>query len=316
MRIFVAGGTGVIGRPLVTALLGAGHEVTALARTPAKAEALRAQGAEPALADAFDIAGVREAVVGARPEVLIHQLTALPREVSIRGYFDQLETTNRLRAQTTPYFLAAAREAGARRAIFQSISFVTATEGGAVVEESAPLMDMRPAEAVRTMERLVLGAEALEGVVLRYGFIYGPGTFYAPDGAMARLARKRQLPIVGSGEGRSSFVHVDDTVAATLLALDHGAPGVYNVTDDEPAPAREWIPELAHLVGAKPPRHVPAWIVRLVAGQAVAMLSTDLRGNANGKARAELGFDPRWPRWREGFAAVFEEAPHRAPAAA
>ena len=177
-------------------------------------------------------------------------------------------------------------------------------------------MDTPPAEAVRTMERLVLGAEALEGVVLRYGFIYGPGTFYAPDGAMAALARKRRLPIVGSGEGRSSFVHVDDAVAATLLALDHGAPGIYNITDDEPAPARQWIPELARLVGAKPPRHVPAWIVRLIAGQEMATLSTELRGNANAKARAELGFDPRWPRWREGFAAVFGEAPQRAPATA
>jgi len=244
-------------------------------------------------------------VVAARPEVLIHQLTALPREVNLRKYFDQVEPTNRLRAQTTPYFLAAAREAGARRAIFQSISFMVAPQGGPVVDESAPLLDLAPAEGAKTMERLVLGAEALEGVVLRYGFIYGPGTYYAPDGQMATLARKRQLPIVGSGDGRSSFVHVDDAVAATVLALDHGGPGVYNVTDDGPAPACEWIPELARLVGAKPPRRLPAWLVRLVAGEAAVMLATDLRGNSNAKVRAELGFEPRWPRWREGFGAVF-----------
>jgi nucleoside-diphosphate-sugar epimerase len=316
VRIFLAGATGVIGRPLVPALLGAGHEVTALARTPEKAKALEAQGAEPALTDAFDDEAVREAVVSARPEVVIHQLTALPRELNMRKYFEQLEPTNRLRAQTTPYFLAAAREAGARRVIFQSVSFITAPEGPPVVDESAPLIDGPPAEGVRTMERLVLGAEALEGIVLRYGFFYGPGTHYAPDGHMVGLARKRQLPIVGSGEGRSSFVALDDAVAATVLALDHGAPGVYNVTDDEPAPASEWIPELARLVRAKPPRRLPAWLVRLLAGEATVLLATQLRGNSNAKAKAQLGFAPRWPRWREGFAAVLAGKPERARLAA
>jgi nucleoside-diphosphate-sugar epimerase len=316
MRIFLAGATGVIGRPLVPALLDAGHEVTAFARTPEKAKALEAQGAEPAAADAFDVEGVREAVVSARPEVLIHQLTALPRELNMRRYFEQLEPTNRLRAQTTPHFLSAAREAGARRVIFQSVSFITAQQGPPVVDESAPLMDGAPAEGVRTMERLVLGAEALEGIVLRYGFFYGSGTHYAPDGQMVALARKRRLPIVGSGEGRSSFVHLDDAVAATVLALDHGAPGVYNVTDDEPAPASEWIPELARLVGAKPPRRLPAWLVRLLAGEATVLLATQLRGSSNAKAKAQLGFEPRWPRWREGFAAVLAGAPERARVAA
>jgi nucleoside-diphosphate-sugar epimerase len=156
------------------------------------------------------------------------------------------------------------------------------------------------------MERMVLNAEAVEGVVLRYGFFYGSGTWYAPGGQMADLARRRQLPIVGSGQARSSFVHVDDAVAATLLALGHCEPGAYNITDDEPAPAREWIPELARLVGAGPPRHLPRWVVRLADGQALALMSTDLRGNTNARARAHLGFEPRWPRWREGFAAVFD----------
>ena len=316
MRIFVAGATGVIGRPLVAALLGAGHEVTALARTPEKARGLEAQGAEAAIADAFDAERVREAVVGARPDVLIDQLTALPRTMNVRKYLEALEPTDRLRGETTPTFLAAAREAGARRVIFQSVAFSTVMEGPWVLDETAPLLDWPHLAGLRKMERLVLGAEALEGVVLRYGFFYGRGTYYAPDGEMAALARKRQLPIVGSGEGRSSFVHVGDAVAATMLALDHGGPGVYNVTDDEPAAAKDWIPEIARLAGAKPPRHLPAWVVRLVAGKAVALLSTDLRGNRNAKARAELGFAPRFPRWREGFAAVFAAAPERAATAA
>ena len=246
--------------------------------------------------------------MSARPEVLIHELTALPREMNIRKYAAQLELTNRLRAETTPSFLAAAREAGARRVIFQSISFIAAPEGPAVVDETAPVMDSPPANATMTMERAVLAAEALEGVVLRYGFFYGPGTYYAPDGQMVAMARKRMLPIVGSGEGRSSFVHVDDAAAATVRALDHGAPGVYNITDDEPVAASEWIPELARLVGARQPRHLPAWLVRMVAGRYAVMMGTSLRGNANAKARAELGFAPQWPSWRDGFADVLAGA--------
>jgi nucleoside-diphosphate-sugar epimerase len=316
MRVFLAGATGVIGRPLIPQLLEAGHEVTALARTPEKAKTLQALGVDTAIADAFDADGVREAVGAARPEVLIHQLTALPRQMNMRKYAEQIEPTNRLREETTPIFLAAAREAGVRRVIFQSISFIAAPSGPPVVDETAPLMDSRPANATATMERLVTSAEALEGVVLRYGFFYGPGTYYAPDGQMVTMVRKRMLPVVGSGEGRSSFVHVDDAAAATVRALDHGPPGIYNITDDEPAPAREWIPELARMVGAPKPRHLPAWLVRLIAGPYAVMMGTALRGNSNAKARADLGFEPRWPTWREGLPAVLDEAPERTAAAA
>jgi nucleoside-diphosphate-sugar epimerase len=311
MRIFLAGATGAIGRPLVPALLAAGHDVTALARTPEKARALQDLGVETAVADAFDADGVREAVVGARPEVLIHQLTALPHEMNMRKYAQQLEPTARLREQTAPIFLAAAREAGARRVIFQSISFLVAPEGPPVVDESAPVMDSGVAGATARMERLVTSAEALEGVVLRYGFFYGPGTYYAPDGFMVKLLRKRQLPVIGSGEGRTSFVHLDDAVAATILALDHGAPGIYNVTDDEPATQREWVPEVARMIGAPKPRHLPAWLVRLVAGQYAVLMGTALRGNSNAKARAGLGFEPRWPSWREGLRDVLAGAGER-----
>lgn len=316
MRVFVAGATGAIGRPLIPKLLAAGHQVTALARTPERARALEAQGVEVALADALDEAGVREAVVTARPEVLIHQLTALPHRLNPRKYAEAVEPTSRLREQTAPYFLAAAREAGVRRVIFQSISFMVAPQGPPVVDETAPLSDDPITKATATMERYVTSAEALEGIVLRYGFLYGPGTWYAPDGFMAELAHKRELAVIGSGEGRSSFVHVDDGAAATLLALDRGKPGIYNITDDEPAPQREWAPELARLLGAPNPRHLPAWLVRLLVGRYFVLMGTELRGNSNAKARAELGFEPRFPHWREGFAAVFGGAREAAPAAA
>jgi nucleoside-diphosphate-sugar epimerase len=304
MRVFLAGATGVIGRPLVPQLLAAGHEVTALARTPEKAKALQALGVDTAVADAFDADGVREAVVSARPEVLIHQLTALPREMNMRKYADQVRPTSELREKTAPIFLAAAREAGARRAIFQSISFMVAPEGPPVVDENAPILPSPISTPTEKMERMVLDAEALEGVVLRYGFFYGPGTYYAPDGFMVNLVRKRQMPIVGSGEGRTSFVHLDDAAAATVRALDHGGPGIYNITDDEPAPQKEWVPAVAQMIGAGKPRHLPAWLVRLVAGQYAAMMGTSLRGNTNAKAKAELGFEPRWPSWRDGLADV------------
>jgi nucleoside-diphosphate-sugar epimerase len=248
---------------------------------------------------------VREAVVGARPEVLIHQLTALPNRMNPRKYAEATEPTSRLRERTAPYFLSAAREAGARRVIFQSISFIVAPQGPPVVDEAAPLSDDPITNATATMERYVTSAEALEGVVLRYGFLYGPGTWYAPDGFMAELAHKRQLAVIGSGEGCSSFVHVDDAAAATVLALDHGKPGIYNVTDDDPVPQREWVPELARLIGARKPRHLPAWLVRLLVGRYFVVMGTQLRGNSNAKARAELGFEPGFPHWREGFAAVF-----------
>jgi nucleoside-diphosphate-sugar epimerase len=316
MRVFLAGATGVIGRPLIPQLLAAGHDVTALARTPEKAKALQTLGVETAVADAFDGGAVHEAVVAARPEVLIHQLTALPREMNIRRYPQDIEPTNRLRVETTPHFLAAAREAGARRVIFQSISFMAAPSGPPVVDESAPLMDTPPASAAATMERYVTTAEALEGVVLRYGWFYGPGTYYAPDGAIVDAVRKRQLPVIGSGEGRASFLHIEDAAAATVHALDHGGPGIYNVTDDEPALQRDWVTELARLVGAPKPRHLPAWLVRLVAGRYAVTWGTSLPGNTSAKIRAEMGWEPRWPDWRVGLADVLASAPERAVAAA
>ncbi|HLM50720.1 MAG TPA: NAD(P)-dependent oxidoreductase, partial [Solirubrobacteraceae bacterium] len=260
--------------------------------------------------------------VGARPDVLVHQLTALPPAMDLRRYGEGLEPTNRLRSQTTPIFLAAAREAGVRRVVFQSVSFQTAPTGPPVHHETAPIITDPPSAlraavaAIVGMERAVLHAEALEGVVLRYGFFYGPGTYYARDGSIVADVRRRRFPLVGDAAGRSSFVHVDDAAAATVLALDRGAPGIYNVTDDEPAPQSAWLPELARILGAPPPRRIPRWVARLAVGPHAVHLSTTLRGNANTKARRELGFAPRYPSYREGFAATLGHQPAMASAIA
>ncbi|MBI5105141.1 MAG: NAD(P)-dependent oxidoreductase [Solirubrobacterales bacterium] len=309
MRVFLAGATGAIGRPLVAALLAGGHEVVGTTRSEERAAALRAQGAEAVVLDAFDAAAVRRAVREARPEVVVHQLTALPEEPDPKAMAAAIETTSRLRRETVPVFVEAAREAGARRIVVQSISFVTKPDGRPVHDETAPLwLDAAPAyrgnvEAVRDMEASVVGAEGIEGVVLRYGFYYGPGTWYDKAGAIGELVRKRRYPVVGKGQGRASFVHIDDAVQATVRALDHGSPGIYNVTDDQPATQKEWLPEAARLLGARRPLWAPTWLARRMAGDVVVHYATTLPGNSGAKAIRELGFTPR--PWREGFREVF-----------
>lgn len=309
MRVFLAGATGAIGRPLVARLVADGHEVVGTTRDPARAGALRAAGAEPVVLDAFDAASVRDAVVAARPEVVVHQLTTLPQDPTPKSMAAAVDANARLRRETMPTFVDAARAAGARRVIAQSISFVTKPDGRPVHDEDAPLWADEPAqktnvEGVLALEAAVRGATDVEGVVMRYGFFYGPGTWYAADGAMATMIRKRRYPIVGSGEGRSSFVHVDDAVDATVRALDASVPsGTYNITDDEPARARDWLPAAAGALGAKPPRHVPVWLARRVAGPVVVHYATTLPGNANARFRAAApGWSPR--SWRAGFAEV------------
>ncbi len=309
MRVFVAGAAGAIGRPLVDRLVAEGHSVVGTTRDEARAQALRAQGAEAAVLDALDAAALRAAVLAAEPEVVIHQLTALPAEADPKLMAAGLALTNRLRRETVPTLLAAATEAGARRALVQSIAFVTRPNGTPVHDEDAPLYLDAPEQfrdniaAVRDLEAATTGATAIEGLVLRYGFYYGPSTWYAKDGTMGDLIRKRRYPIIGGGEGHMSFVHLDDAVEATVRALDRGAPGIYNITDDTPATSREWLPETARLLGAKPPRKVPAWLARRLAGDALVYYSTTLPGNANGRARAALDWAPR--PWRDGFAEVF-----------
>ncbi|MBB4660718.1 NAD-dependent epimerase/dehydratase family protein [Conexibacter arvalis] len=309
MRVFLAGATGAIGRPLVRRLLAAGHAVVGTTRTQGRAAALRAAGAEAVVLDALDAAALRRAVLDARPEVVLNELTDLSAPLNPRRYAQWLESTQRLRTESTATLLDAGREAGARRIVVQSVCFVTAQRGPWVLDEDAPLDDAAPelTEPVAAMERMVVDADGIEGLVLRYGWFYGPGTSIGPGGQHAEMVRRRRLPIIGAGDGRWSFVHVDDAAAATVLALDAGGRGVLNVVDDEPAPQREWVPELARAIGAPPPRTVPAWLARAVGGELIVRTGTTMRGASNARARERLGWRPGRPSWREGFAETFAE---------
>jgi nucleoside-diphosphate-sugar epimerase len=306
MKVFVAGASGAVGRPLLPKLVAAGHEVTGTTRSESRTEAISAAGATPIVVDALDAAALREAVGAAAPEVVVHELTALPDRFQPRRK-DIYAATNRVRSEGTRNLLDAARAAGARRLVCQSIAFACAPgERPEVLDEQAPLnLDAPPpfGEGVRTieqMERSVVGAEGLEGLVLRYGWFYGPGTYYADDGSSAADVRKRRFPVIGDGTGLFSFIHVDDAAAATVAAVERGAPGVYNVVDDEPAAMRDWLPAYAAAIGAPPPRRVPVWLARLIAGKMVAELNRQ-PGASNAKAKRELGWEPRWRSWREGF---------------
>jgi nucleoside-diphosphate-sugar epimerase len=306
--VFVAGATGAIGRPLVRQLREAGHEVTGMTRSPAKADQLRAAGAEAVVCDAFDFDRLSGAVEQARPEVVIHQLTELPSTYDVRHYGRMVAPTNKLRSEVTPVLIGAAREAGARRVISQSIAFIYAPVGGPVKEEGDALIDEGQSavvDAVRAtagMESMVTGAQGVDGLVLRYGQFYGPGTYFAADGSIAKEVRRRRFPIVGDGGGVFSFVHVEDAASATVAALDHGRAEIYNVCDDEPAAVSEWLPVYAQTLGAKPPRRVPVWLARLLGGSIAATSATELRGASNAKAKRDLQWSPRYASWRQGFA--------------
>jgi nucleoside-diphosphate-sugar epimerase len=309
VRVFVAGASGALGRRLVPALVEAGHAVTGMTRSPEKVDALRAAGAEPVAADALDEGALRAVVEEASPEVVVNQLTAIPDALDPRKLDRQFELTNRLRTEGTDNLLAAARAAGARRFIAQSYtSWPYAREGGPVKTEEDPLAGEAPAPSMRAtlagirhLEDAVAGAEGIEGVVLRYGAFYGAGSHFADDGSNVEMVRKRRFPIVGDGGGVWSFIHLDDAATATVAALEHGVPGIYNVVDDEPAPVAEWLPALADAVGAKPPRRVPALIGRLGAGAGGVAMMTDIRGASNAKAKRDLGWTPARASWREGF---------------
>jgi nucleoside-diphosphate-sugar epimerase len=309
MKVFVAGGTGAIGRQLVPQLVDAGHEAVATTRSAKGAEAVQELGGEPAIVDGLDERGMVEAVKRARPEVVIHEMTALAGKADLRHFDRMFAKTNELRTKGTDTLVRAAREAGARRVIVQSYAgWPTIREGSAVKTEEDPL-DPDPPKwmresmaAFRHLERTVPAAEGLDGLVLRYGGLYGPETGMMSNEVL-ELLRKRQFPIVGGGGGVWSFVHVADAASATVAALDNGAPGIYNVVDDDPAPARAWIPYLAEVIGAKPPRRIPAWLGRIVAGEVPVMMMTTIRGSSNQKAKRDLGWQLRYPSWREGLAA-------------
>jgi 2-alkyl-3-oxoalkanoate reductase len=307
MRIFVAGASGAIGRLLVAKLVAAGHEVTGMTRSEARAGTIRAAGARAALLDVFDAEVLRAAMLEAAPEVVVHELTALPQRMDFRKK-DLYTATNRVRTEGTRNLLAGASAAGARRFVCQSIAFAYRNDGAPVKTEDDPIIDNAPGafasgvRALREMESAVLGAEGIDGLVLRYGFFYGPGTHYGSDGTIVADVRRRRMPIVGKGTGVFSFIHVDDAADATVAAVERGAPGVYNVTDDDPAPMSEWLPVLAEAAGAKRPLRVPAWLAKLMAGRETGDFALELRGASNEKAKRELGWQPAHPSWRTGFA--------------
>ena len=304
MRVFVAGGTGVIGRSLIPALTAAGHQVTATTRSPAKAGLLMSLGAEPAVADGLDRGAILEAVARARPDVIIHQMTGLAGAADLRHFDRTFAVTNALRTAGTDYLLEAARATGTRRFIAQSFTgWPNARTGGPVKTEDDPL-DPAPPAHMRESMRAIRHLEAAvpsgvpEGIVLRYGILYGPG---ASDDIVAPV-RKGRLPVIGDGAGVWSFTHVTDAAAAAALATERAGPGVYNIVDDDPAPVAEWLPYLAGTVGARRPWRVPAWAGRLLAGDSVLSLMTQIRGSSNAKGRREFGWTPRYASWRSGFA--------------
>jgi nucleoside-diphosphate-sugar epimerase len=297
-----------MGRPLVRRLLAAGHEVTGMTRREERAAEIREAGASAVLCDVFDAAALKSAVKEAGPEVVVHQLTSLPPRLDYKAKDDPLAATNRVRREGTRNLLAAAQSTGARRLVAESVAFLYAPEGDWVKDEAAPLNLDAPgnfggaAVALADLERQVSAAEGIEGVVLRYGWLYGPGTYFDRDGSQTEDALKRRLPIVGKGDGTFSFVHVEDAAGATVAAVERGAAGAYNVVDDEPAPMREWVPVFCEAVGAKKPFRVPVWLARLIAGSAAVASATQLRGASNAKAKSELGWRPSYPSWRQAFA--------------
>jgi nucleoside-diphosphate-sugar epimerase len=306
MHIFIAGASGTIGHTLIPYLIKQGHTVTGTTRSSAKADTLRALGAKPAIMDGLDAASVLAAVEAAKPDAILHEMTALhgmnPRQKPDRVF----AVTNRLRTEGTKHLLAAARQAGVKKFVAQSYAgWPYARSGGPIKSENDPLDPTPPRgieethAAIRQLERMVTDAG---GVVLRYGGFYGPGSGLTRDGDQTRMVQARKFPLVGGGTGMWSFIHTDDAASATLAALERGRPGeIYNVVDDEPAPVREWLPALADMIGAKPPRHVPTWLARRLAGPAAVMMMTDARGASNAKARAELDWVPSHRSWREGF---------------
>jgi nucleoside-diphosphate-sugar epimerase len=308
MRIFVAGASGAIGTRLVPQLIENDHDVIGTYRSPGNADRLRALGAEPIALDLLDARAVRKAVLETQPDAIVHQATALANVNFSRNFDRTFAQTNRLRTEGTDALLAAAREGGVHRFVAQSYASARyAREGGWVKTESDPL-DPDPLPSTRqshaAMRHLDQAVTNAGGIALRYGVFYG-----AANDGLVEPVRKRQFPIVGDGAGVSSFIHLDDAAAATVLALEQDRVGIFHIVDDEPAPVREWLPVLAQVLGAKPPRHVPRWLARLFAGDAAVMIGTESRGASNAKAKRELDWAPRYPTWREGFATVYGSVP-------
>ena len=308
MKIFLAGATGAIGRRLIPLLAGAGHTVTGTTRHPDKAMWIHSAGATPVVLNALDAGEVLKAVQKAEPEVIIHQLTAIPSNFNMRRFEREFAMTNRLRTEGTDHLLAAARTVGSRRFIAQSYTgWPYARTGGWIKTEDDPLItSAEPAlreslRAIKHVESTVLGDNNIEGFVLRYGSFYGPGTSLGVGGEVLEAVRRRQMPVIGKGSGYWSFLHIDDAALATLAAVEGSKSGIYNITDDEPAPVSEWLPYLANAIGAKPPRRIPAWLGRMAIGPHGVAMMTEARGASNQKAKSLLLWRPTWRSWRIGF---------------
>jgi 2-alkyl-3-oxoalkanoate reductase len=303
MRVFVAGATGALGRLLVPKLVARGYQVIATTRNPGKTRLLEGLSAEPVVVDGLDAAGVAQAVARAQPEAIIHQMTALAEKADPRHFDRWFAATNRLRTEGTQHLLAAARANGVQRFVAQSYTGWTNLRAGGPAKTEEDPLDPEPVKAqresmlaIRFLEETVLGAP-LDGVVLRYGNFYGPGSSNALVGAV----RGRRMPIIGDGGGVWSWINLDDAATATVIALEKGLRGTYNVTDDDPAPVSQWLPYLAEVVGAKRPLHVPVWAARLLAGEMLTRWMTESRGSSNAKLRAASDWRPRWSSWRDGF---------------
>lgn len=301
MRVFIAGATGVIGRALLPALEQAGHQPIAMTRSERKAQALRNRGIETFVCDVYDRAGLERTLADAQPQAVVHLLTDLPEDINMRRFERETQSTGRVRIEGTRNLLTAASKAGVERVVAESIAFMYAPVGDLVKDEDAPLALQRlafAAEPVAELERQVLD---YGGVVMRYGWLYGPGTGFRREGSWATNLRRRMLPIVGSGGGVFSFLHVDDAASATVAALGYDRPALYNVVDDDPAPLREWVGVYASAVGAPKPWRVPMWVGRLAAGRLAVEMMDELRGASNARIKRDLAWQPRYSSWREGF---------------
>jgi nucleoside-diphosphate-sugar epimerase len=311
MKILVAGATGAMGKQLVPKLVARGHDVVGMTRSEGKGDLVRSLGAKPVVADALDADAVAQAVATAEPEVIVHQLTSLTNLSDLRHFDRTFAMTNRLRTEGTDHLLSAGRAIGVERFVAQSYAGWTYAREGALVKTEEDPLDPHPVDAmrqthdaIRYLEEAVLGARWTTGIALRYGGFYGPGTsLNGSGGESAELIRKRKFPIVGSGAGVWSFVHIEDAADATVEAVEHGERGVYNIVDDEPAPVADWLPAMAEKLGAKPPLHVPRLVGRLMAGEAPTVMMTEIRGASNEKAKRVLGWQPKHPTWREAIAA-------------
>ncbi len=305
MRVLLAGATGVIGRQLGPLLLAAGHQVSGTTRDPARAQALAASGIEPLVVDVLDADALTAAVAAAAPDAVVHQLTSLPQRLNPRKMGSELAANDRLRSEGTPKLVAAATAAGVRRIVAQSIAFAYAPGVPGTLHSERDPLDLdagepfrRTAHALRDLEQSVLGAD---GIVLRYGFLYGPGTMLSPGGSIVADIRRRRMPIVGQGQGVWSLLHVEDAARAALQALDHDGPGTFNIVDDEPAAVADWLPALAAAVGAPRPLRIPTFVAKIAAGAYGTATMTTAQGASNALAKERLGWQPRHPSWREGF---------------